>query len=170
MKKILVEIKARVDRLEKYDRILGENADFIGVFYQVDTYFNVGKGRLKLRDVKGQEYSWLVYYLREDIRDPKESRVILAKVIDSGSVKEMLGELFGIKVIVRKERKIYRYRGVQVHLDRVEGLGTFIEFELEVDREEIDEGREKLYRLMEEMGIKRKWLIEGSYSDLLLNK
>ena len=170
MKKFLVELKAKVDSLEKYDEKLGENADFIGVFYQIDTYFNVDRGRLKIRDVKGQEYSQLVYYLREDIRDPKRSRVLLAKVIDSDSIKEILGELFGIKIVVRKERKIYRYRGVQVHLDKVEGLGTFIEFELEVDEKEIEKGRKRLYRLMEEMGIKREWLIEGSYSDLLLSK
>ena len=62
------------------------------------------------------------------------------------------------------------YKGVQIHLDEVKGLGTFIEFELNIDEKRIEEGKNKLYKLMKELGIKRKWLAQVSYSDLLLNK
>lgn len=170
MKKTLVEIKARVDGLDVFDEKLRRVANYVGVFHQIDTYFNVNKGRLKLREVEGQEYFQLVYYEREDIKDPKRSSVIIAKVIDPYFIKEILSKVLGIKVIVEKYRKIYMYKGVQIHLDEVKGLGTFIEFELNIDEKRIEEGKNKLYKLMKELGIKRKWLVQVSYSDLLLNK
>ena len=80
MKKLL-EIKARYDDLNTARKILSKiNAEKIGVYHQIDTYFNVDIGRLKLREVEGEKSAKLVYYIREDIRKPKQSNVYLAEI------------------------------------------------------------------------------------------
>ncbi|RLE80467.1 MAG: class IV adenylate cyclase [Thermoprotei archaeon] len=168
MKK-LVEIKARYKDLDYVRRRLKElNAKHVGVFHQVDTYFLIGDKRLKLREVEGQSYAQLVYYLREDIKGPKVSNVMLVRVLDSDTLKRVLEDILGIKVVVDKIREIYLYKGVQVHLDQVKGLGTFIEFEMNIENRKVDEGKQFLKELMRELGVKESDLIERSYSDLML--
>ena len=170
MDKVLVEIKAKVPNLNYIkDRII-DKFRFIGVFHQVDTYFNVSNGRLKIREVDNRETAQLVYYVRENESGPKKSIVKLAKVCDVESLKSILKELFGIKVVVDKIREIYFFEDVEVHLDRVKGLGEFIEFELEVEEKNFCKGKKKLEKLMEKLGIKKSWLVKVSYSDLLVEK
>ena len=58
---INVEIKARTKRLSAIrDYLLNHGAEFIGVDEQTDTYFDVGSGRLKLR--QGKIENNLIYY------------------------------------------------------------------------------------------------------------
>ena len=66
-------------------------------------------------------------------------------VPDAKAVLEVLGQVFPVKAEVRKTREIYRFQGVQVHLDTVKGLGKFLEFEkVLADESERDEGRKHL--------------------------
>lgn len=165
MKKLL-EIKARYRDLNTAKKILSEiNAKKIGIYHQIDTYFNISIGRLKLREIEGERNSKLVYYIREDIRRPKQSKVYLAEICDTDGVKEMLTAIFGIKVVVDKIREIYRYNEIQVHLDRVKELGEFVEFEMEI--QDLKRDRKRLLKLMKILKIDEKDLIKGSYSDLL---
>jgi adenylate cyclase class IV len=52
----------------------------------------------------------------------------------------------------------------------VSSLGNFIEFEKETREEAIEKDTLKLKRLMDILGIKESDLIEGSYSDLLIER
>ncbi len=140
-------------------------AEYVGTLTQDDTYFRVPRGRLKLRVEDGD--ASLVYYLRPDERRPKVSRVLVARVLDPDAVREILAAVLGVGVRVRKVRRVYMWEGVRVHLDRVEGLGTFLEFELVTDERGVEEGRERLRRLMEVLGIGDNDLIAHSYSDLI---
>lgn len=165
MKKLL-EIKARYDDLNIARKILSKiNAEKIGVYHQIDTYFNVDIGRLKLREVEGEKSAKLVYYIREDIRKPKQSNVYLAEICDIEGVREILTKIFGMKVVVDKIREIYRYNGIQIHLDKVKKLGRFIEFEVEI--KDLKRDKERILELMKILKIDGKDLIRGSYSDLL---
>jgi adenylate cyclase class IV len=67
-----IEIKAKTSDLEFIRDYLKTNkAEFKGTDFQVDTYFNVSHGRLKLRE--GNIENNLIYYERQDIAGAKES-------------------------------------------------------------------------------------------------
>ena len=165
--KHLVELKARYEDLGKA-RALLSGAERVGTFRQVDTYFSLGDRRLKLRAVEGRRDGQLVYYERPDEGGVKESRVLLADLPDAGAVLDILRRTFPVKAEVRKTREIYRLEGVHVHLDSVEGLGKFIEFEKIVSSEaERAAGRTQLDSLVRYFQIDSEDLMASSYSDLL---
>ena len=171
MSHINIEIKARSNNQDKIREILkSRNADFKGIDHQIDTYFNVKLGRLKLRE--GKIENFLIYYDREDKEGPKQSNVILFKSDPKSSLKEILKKSLGILVVVDKRREIYFINNVKFHIDTVENLGTFIEIEA-IDKDG-NIGRERLLEqcnsFLELFNIRQEDLISVSYSDLLLNK
>jgi len=122
------EFKASVDNIEKYENLLLKlNPRFQGIDHQTDTYFNTSKGRLKLRE--GNIENSLIQYNRENLQDSKKSEVVLYKHTPSDSLKSILTRQFGIRVVVKKIRKIYFIGNVKFHFDEVENLGAFIEVE-----------------------------------------
>ena len=168
--KTLVELKAKIDNVDKVrEKILKLNAEFIGKFRQIDTYFNVPKGRLKLREVEGKPYAQLIYYERENIATPKKSEVFILEISNPEEFKEKTEKILGIKSVVDKVREVYVYRETKIHLDSVKRLGCFIEFEKETSDLEIENCRKFLEKMMEKLKIKRENLIELSYGELILN-
>lgn len=168
MKKLLVEIKARCNDQARIREILKTNyADFKGHDHQIDTYFNVPHGKLKLRE--GNIENFLVHYDREDKKGPKKSDVILFASDPKSSLKELLSKALGILVVVDKQREIYFIDNVKFHLDTVEGLGNFAEIEA-IDSDgsrsqaELLSQCEKYLKLFD---IQTSELVSGSYSDLL---
>ena len=90
---------------------------------------------------------------------------------EKGSVlKNILSDAMGIMVVINKEREIYFIDNIKIHLDRVKGLGTFLE--IEAQSEEGDKSEELLNRqcvqLMDELGVRADNLVSDSYSDLLM--
>jgi len=74
-----IEIKARTDNVDRIRDILeNEDADFKGTDHQIDTYFNVPEGRLKLRE--GNIENNLIFYRRSDDKQPTKSDVQLYPV------------------------------------------------------------------------------------------
>lgn len=163
----LVELKARYEDLGKA-RALLTGAERLGTFRQTDTYFSLGERRLKLRAVDGRKEGQLVYYERPDRGGVKESLVLLADLPDAAVVLDILRRAFPVLAEVRKTREVYRFQDVQVHLDVVEGLGKFLEFEKVVsgDAEEKD-GRAQLEALAGYFQIGPEDQMASSYSDLL---
>lgn len=158
-------MKARYEDLGKA-RALLSGAEHIATVRQVDTYFALGERRLKLRAVEGTKEGQLIYYERPDIAGVKESRVLLAALPDAKAVREILISAFPPKAEVRKTREIYRFQGVQVHLDTVRGLGNFLEFEKVIaDPTETEEGRTHLESLRAYFQIPDDDLMTSSYSD-----
>jgi predicted adenylyl cyclase CyaB len=166
MNRVNIEIKARTNKPDLIRRVLkSRNADFKGVDHQVDTYFRIPKGRLKLRE--GDIENYLIYYEREDECEPKESRVMLFEFDPNSNLKEILVKAFEVLIVVEKRREIYFIDNIKFHLDVVKDLGTFVEIEAISDKAE-----KRLYgqvrEYMELFGIREEDLIAGSYSDLLL--
>ena len=95
---------------------------------QRDTYFDVPEGRLKLREEKGSP-PCLIAYQRPDLLEEKESRYRIVEVGNAEELREALSVVLGIQVVVTKVRRLYLFEGVRIHLDQVDRLGSFIEFE-----------------------------------------
>ncbi len=163
--KHLVELKARYEDLGKARALLA-GVERIGVFAQVDTYFSLGERRLKLRAIDGHKEGQLVYYERPNVGGVKESRVLLAPLADAATVRDILVLVLPIRAQVRKSREIYRFQGVQVHLDVVAGLGKFLELEKVLAGEsEREEARKQLESLRHYFQIPDEDLMASSYSD-----
>jgi len=163
--KHLVELKARYEDLGKARALLA-GAERVGTFRQMDTYFSLGDRRLKLRSVAGETEGQLIYYERPDVGGVKESRVRIASIPDAATVREILTRIFPVKAEVRKTREIFRFQGVQVHLDTVEGLGKFVEFEkVLADESEREAGVKQLESLRAYLQIADEDLMSSSYSD-----
>ncbi len=171
MSQLNIEIKAICNDTENIRKILHDKgADFKGIDHQIDTYFQVPNGRLKLRE-GNIEYS-LVYYDREDISGPKRSDVVYYHPNKNVPVKELLVKALGKLITVEKKREIYYIENIKFHIDEVEELGSFVEIEA------IDEtgiiSAEQLYRQCTEylklFKIKKSDLLKNSYSDMLLEK
>jgi len=166
-----VEVKARVADLQSCRALLRKmGGGRVGSFRQVDTYFAVSRGRLKIRE-SDRGGSLLVYYVRENIRGPKVSDVYLAPLSDPKAVKTVLSQVLGVGCVVKKRREIFRLRGIQVHLDHVEGLGSFIELEKNVAADVMATARtrKQLGVLLKKLGVPQRNLQRASYRELLMS-
>jgi adenylate cyclase, class 2 len=163
-----VEIKARCTDAPAAERaVAAAGAVWECAIEQVDTYFKVPDGRLKLRRADGVDEA-LIFYRRPDDRAPKVSRYELVPVAPGQQIGSVLEQALGIKTVVRKRRQLWRLDNVRIHLDQVEGLGSFIEFEVEVlPGRDVDRCRAQAEALLAQIGITRSDLLAGSYSDLL---
>jgi len=167
MQKIIAEIKAKCPDPDKIKNILlSKSAFFKGIDHQIDTYFKVNNGRLKLRE--GQIENTLIHYKRKNIAGPKKSEVILYKPEVNASLKEVLIAANDVLVVVDKKRGIYFIDNVKFHIDQVEHLGSFVEIEAigESDYDSLWAQCEMYIKLFD---IKDKDLIDCSYSDLLMS-
>ena len=165
-----LELKARdadpEQSLKTCERLGAEGR---GILRQRDVYFDVPKGRLKLRREDGAA-AHLIAYERPDLPGQKESRYRIVETADAPGLEEALADTLGITAVVNKERRLFLFEGVRIHLDRVDGLGNFIEFEgvagpgdLNLTRFEVP-----LIELRNSFGIEDADLIGESYCDLVL--
>lgn len=168
-----VELKARLHdrtKAEEVCRALG--AAYEGNIRQRDTYFAVREGRLKLRESDpGDDY--LVFYRRPDVAGARGCDYEIA-VVDRAADRaagRVLGAALGVLAVIEKLRTLYLWENVRVHLDEVERLGSFIEFEAVLSEKHDDaDGFAKLARLQEAFGIRSEDLLETSYLELMLER
>ena len=59
----------------------------------------------------------------------RESRYRLTRVEDPDDLRASLDAALGTLVVVDKERHLFLWDGVRIHLDTVDGLGSFVELE-----------------------------------------
>lgn len=138
-----------------------------GVLTQQDTYFGARRGRLKLREEEGAE-ARLVSYLRPDRLGSRESRYRIVSVDRVDELKAALSDSLGVVAVVVKRRRLFLWENVRIHLDRVDGLGDFIELEA-VAPADSDLSREEgqVRSLRTRLGIEDDDLIGASYCDLV---
>jgi predicted adenylyl cyclase CyaB len=163
-----IEIKARIGSAAELMPEVASLADQ-GPFEirQDDTYFVCAAGKLKLRifsDEKGE----LIYYRRANQVAPKESFYVRAPTTAPRELREALTLAYGQIGRVQKHRTVFLAGRTRIHLDRVSGLGDFLELEVVLAEEEpaaigIREANDLLARL----GIQQSQLIDGGYLELL---
>ncbi|MGH8688481.1 MAG: class IV adenylate cyclase [Burkholderiales bacterium] len=162
-----VEIKAHIESVEalvpKAAAIASEGPIEIE---QDDTFFRCDNGRLKLRVLAGDKGE-LIFYRRADQHGPKESFFLRSPTSAPEVLREALSLAYGTVGRVRKHRILYLVGRTRIHLDKVEGLGHFLELEVVLgDDESVEVGIEEAHDLMEKLGVHMSQLIDGAYVDL----
>jgi homotetrameric cytidine deaminase len=159
-----VELKALdPDPARTLERALAEGAEDRGVIVQRDTYFKVAGGRLKLREEDAGEAHLIAY------RRPDEAAVRVSdyRVVPAPEgLRTALEETLEVDVVVEKRRRLLLWDTVRIHLDEVEGLGSFLELEAVAGAgSDLSREREQVARLRVVLGVEDGALRAGSYSD-----
>jgi adenylate cyclase class IV len=115
-------------------------------------------GRLKLR-VLSADKSELIFYRRADQHGPKESFYLRSPISTPDILRESLSLAYGQAGRVRKHRILFLCGRTRIHLDRVEGLGDFLELEVVLQDDEAAD-----------VGIREAELIPDAYVDGIVSK
>ena len=122
-----VELKCRLldpERAAVLCRELG--ARHVATLEQRDTYYETHVGRLKRRECRGRQTQWIAYSRSDqptarasdyELFDPREA----ARRYELASLRSW--------AVVSKRRELWMAGEVRIHLDRVDGLGSFLELE-----------------------------------------
>lgn len=134
---------------------------------QDDTFFRCDAGRLKLRAFSAGEGE-LIFYRRTDTTGPSESFYLRADTSTPALLRDCLTMAYGQAGRVRKQRWLYLLGRTRIHLDRVEGLGDFLELEVVLnDHESTEVGVAEAKALMGKLNVDPEQLIDVAYVDLL---
>lgn len=172
-----VEIKAALqDRAVVEARAVQLDGATVEELAQTDVYFRVPRGRLKLRifgasagsDLPEAPPAELIQYQRPDGLDPEVSSYQRVAVPQPTELRAALSAALGERVVVKKRRTVYLVGRTRIHLDRVDGLGDFLELEVVLRGDEDQRvGEQEARSWMQRLGIAAGDLIEAGYADLL---
>jgi len=161
-----VEFKCELRDLPLAKSILkAKGATFIAELKQTDTYYRIPSGRLKKRECEGEPVEY-VHYDRPNRILPKLSHFTIF-------TETQAFERFGLAplpvwVVVRKTRELWLSGNTRIHLDKVENLGTYLEFEALVCRDfNVARCHEAIAELRTLLGPVLGGAIDCSYSDML---
>jgi adenylate cyclase, class 2 len=170
-----VESKTRCADLDAVARQAASlGAGYEGRLQQVDTYFSVRRGRLKLREIsyyasdgRVAASTELIRYERPDESGARVSTYERSELEDAESTKVRLGAAHGVRGCVRKQRELWTLDSTRIHLDQVEGVGTFVELETVCVGEPGPTELLEHDRVWNALGLDPRESVDGSYIDLL---
>ncbi len=162
-----LELKARIADLDSArERVRALGAERQGAEHQVDQYYQVPRGRIKLRR-SSLDGAHLIVYLRPNDVSASVSTFHRLPVDRPEELADTLAAIFGAGPIVDKEREVWWWKDVRVHLDQVAGLGTFVEFEARLDTiGDQGEAGGLIDQLTQQLGIESSDLISDSYGEM----
>jgi adenylate cyclase class IV len=163
-----IEIKARVAALETVRaKALSLTSGPAEILRQTDTFFMVPEGRLKVREF-ADGTGELIAYHRPDIPGPKPSVYSRYTCRNARTLCETLSRVLPVRGTVAKRREVVLVGRTRVHLDDVEGLGSFVEIEVVLgDGESAEQGERVARELLHALDIPETSLIADAYIDLL---
>lgn len=166
-----IEIKAFLDNpelgLQTAKSLSGSTPEII---MQEDAFFNCEHGRLKLRKFS-DEHGELIFYKRNDITGPKTCEYFITATQEPKKLHQVLAASYGVYGEVKKMRRLFLVGRTRIHIDRVEHLGDFLEFEVVLsDHDDIENAKTEANTLMKEFGIDQDRLIDCAYIDLIRQK
>ncbi|CAJ0607713.1 unnamed protein product [Cylicocyclus nassatus] len=168
-----VEIKAKV---RDVDKIVALARELTGkeptLLKQHDIFYKSPQGRLKMRTVEenGKVRTELIWYDRPDKAGPKLCNYNKFEVPSEvlGGIQETLRCSMGIKGEVKKLRTLFMFDRTRIHIDKVEGLGNFMELEVCLhDGESVADGERIADDIRQKLDVKNEDLLEGAYMDML---
>lgn len=167
-----IEVKAYLDSYQTVSHRVAALADKPPIDrVQYDTFFHCRSGRLKLRS-SGHMHD-LIYYRRRDDYGPTESIYQTVRTTNPVALRSSLNSAFGEAGRVKKFRRSYRIGNSTIHLDRVGGLGDFLEIKTDLNGSSIrhsltpEKGASIVESLMITLNVDLFQLIDGAYIDLI---
>ena len=163
-----VEIKAKIPSVQALLPLAASLADTGPTeIRQDDTFFPCPNGRLKLRAFPNGNGELIAYH-RPDTQGPKLSDYTIAPTHAPDNLRQVLTQAYGQAGRVRKTRLLFHIGRTRLHLDRVEGLGDFLELEVVLDdAESAASGEATAQALLVRLGIAPEQLVASAYVDLL---
>jgi adenylate cyclase class IV len=105
--RINIELKARDPTPDGSLRVCARlGAEPRGEIWQLDTYFDVPLGRLKLREERPGR-SHLIHYVRADAPGERGSRYRIAAVDDSEAMRDLLTACLRVRGVITKRRRLF---------------------------------------------------------------
>lgn len=162
-----LELKIKIYSFKKLKQILKQRRiQQTGLLIQKDVYYKADKGLLKLRIENGA--AGLIYYERNEKSEKRWSDFGLVK-LSGANPEKFLSKFLYAEVTVYKIRELYFFNNTRIHLDKVKGLGSFIELETKVVKG-LKDAEKRFSDLIEILGLEIQNQIRASYRDLLLKK
>jgi predicted adenylyl cyclase CyaB len=162
-----IELKCRCTDLEAVlESALRLGARESGVLDQTDIFFRAPQARLKLR-LFGDGTGEVIAYRRPDQPGARGSDYEIYPTTEPDALRRVLEAALEQEGIVRKQRRLLLYRHTRIHLDMVEGLGTFVELETVIRDPSEAEARAELAEIAAALGLDAQNTLRGAYLDLL---
>lgn len=167
-----IEIKTSLDSIPKMEQRLKKlDARYQGLLNQVDTYFSCPNGRIKLREVNDKQFE-IIFYRRSNSATSKTSyyQIVTLTRTKAREFKKFFTDAYGVMMIIKKQRRLWLYKNTRIHLDRVVGLGTFLELETVIKNITMVIGKKEHAEVISLLDLKRFKTYSQSYSDMLARK
>ncbi len=132
---------------------------------QTDTYYRLADARLKRRETSGEPTEWILY----DRPNQVGSKLSTFHIYSDEEAAERFGEMHQRPwVVVKKHRELWMHDQVRIHLDEVDDLGAFVEFEALISaRHKRFDAEEAVLTLRKQLAPALGEPVAVSYSDLL---
>ena len=162
-----LELKIKCDFFDEVKNCLEEiNADYTGELNQKDIYFRVENRLLKLRIENGEQS--LIKYTRDETGKDRWSDFQVIKLPDKNA-EDFFEDLFDIETVVEKKRLVYIYDNTRIHLDKVKGLGEFLELETLV-LNGLKDAKSRFNYMVKKLKLDLSSQIKNSYKILIEEK
>ncbi len=162
-----LEFKANCDSLDVLrERLVNCQAEHRRTMKQLDTYFNVPEGRLKLREIDAHKAE-LIYYVRSDLAESRYSNYQICDIPEPVAFKQIATTAWGVRSVVEKQRELWMFGDTRIHLDQVKNLGQFVELETVIRNQTEEEAQAEHQLVKDTLGIREQDLVSVSYSDLV---
>ncbi len=160
-----LEIKIRLENASQINSIRKSLSNYTrSSEKQTDIYYKFEKGRLKLRIINDKDGN-LILYDRAEKKSKRISHYTISRTKDFRELDYILTRQFGVLIKVIKKREIYIQNNVRVHLDKVTGLGNFLE--IEIIYSDLLNAKKQMAQLTGLLNLDETKFIKNSYSDLL---
>jgi len=171
-----IEIKAKVeDFTEIKKRLKKIKARHVGQKSQVDYYYSLyhrpmGKKTGNVFRVRHDRISGEVrmeFHKPKNIFAAEEIELVVGDLkIAQRLLKEMKAKQ---EFIIDKERDVYKKGKVEIVLDKIKGLGKFIE--VEIEGRDTKNNRDELYKILNKLGVlENQIMLHERYHGMILKK
>lgn len=165
-----IEVKFRVNFEEAKKKLEALGARLLRTEEQEDLYFSLPPNELlRIRRIRNLGKTYLTHKLIVDPGRNEEFDEIEVEVSGFEEMRKILRRL-GLQedVLIRKHRLVYRLGDVTFELNRVEGIGEFLD--IEVISEDPKEAREKIWESARKLGLDENDVEPRLYTELMKEK